>query len=597
MYGAGRLKHPPVWGNMTDMRSGIRATLLAAACCSITACASAPSQTWLYGGVFEEIRTAEDYSNFIAARYAGMSGQAAAAAGFYREGFDREPDDPAVLERAVFSTMIAGEIPEAIAVSAGADPQVSASSPTAQLALVVDDIVANRTRHALVRLRTGNLGAINADPAGFLAAWLTASEDSDAGLAVLNDLPARRQLAGEQACMKGLILLSAGRDDEALAAFEQAARLPLGAADFLMSLRARVLAAKGDKAGARKLVEMQIEEAGATSETDYVLRLIDSDAPVERPRIGARQGAAIAIYLSSAGGIARSSPELATLRQSLALHLDPALAPARLMLADALDEQDRTEDAIAVLAEIPADSGWAASARLQQAWLHDRLDRPVEALAAAEQALAASRRREIVIGAADLYRVNQNYPKAEALYSEIIKADMAANRADWRILFARATTREAAGRWKEAEADAFAALAAEPDRPELQNFLGYGWVNRGERVKEGMDLIRKAVAARPDQGYMLDSLGWAHYRLGEYEAAVENLERAAELSPSDPDIVDHLGDAYWRAGRQAEASYEWRRALELKPQPQRETVLREKLDRGLPPASAGNLAAAEQGRP
>lgn len=597
MYGAGRLKHPPVWGNMTGMRSGIRATLLAAACCSIAACASAPSQTWLYGGVFEEIRTAEDYSNFIAARYAGMSGQPAAAAGFYREGFDREPDDPAVLERAVFSTMIAGEIPAAIAVAAGADPQVSASSPTAQLALVVDDIVANRTRRALVRLRTGNLGAINADLAGFLTAWLTATEDSDAGLAVLNDLPARRQLAGEQACMRGLILLSAERDDEALAAFEQAARLPLGAADFLMSLRARVLAAKGDKAGARKLVEMQIEEAGATSETDYVLRLLDGDAPVERPRIGARQGAAIAIYLSSAGGIARSSAELATMRQSLALHLDPALAPARLMLAEALNEQDRTEDAIAVLAEIPGDSGWAASARLQQAWLHDRLDRPVEALAAAEQALAASRRREIVIGAADLYRVNQNYPKAEALYGEIVKADMAANRVDWRILFARATTREAAGKWKEAEADALAALAVEPDRPELQNFLGYGWVNRAERIKEGMDLIRKAVAARPDQGYMLDSLGWAHYRLGEYEAAVENLERAAELSPSDPDIIDHLGDAYWRAGRQAEASYEWRRALELKPQPQRETVLREKLDRGLPPASAGNLAAAEQGRP
>jgi len=582
---------------MPAMRSEIRNTLLAAACCTITACASSPGQTWLYGGVFEEIRTAEDYSSFIAARYAGMAGDPTAAAGFYREAFDRQPDDPVVLERAAFSTMIAGETAEAIAISVGADPQVSLASPTAQLALVIDDIASNRARRALLRLKTGNLGAINADLTGFLTAWLTAADDPDAGLAVLSELPPRRLLAGEQSCMKGLILLSAGRDDEALAAFEQAARLPLGSADFLLSLRARVLAANGDIQGARKLIEMQIEETGATSETDHVLKLLASGRAVERPRLDIRQGAAVAVYLSSAGGVARSSPELATMRQSLALHLDPSLAPARLLLADALNEQDRTDDAIAILDDIPADSGWAASARLQQAWFHDRLDRPVEALAAAEQALAASRRRDVLIGVADLYRVNRNYPRAEALYSEIIRADLEASRPDWRILFARASAREAAGKWKDAEADALAALAAEPDRPELQNFLGYGWVNRGERVKEGMDLIRKAVAARPDQGYMVDSLGWAHYRLGEYAAAVENLERAAELSPSDSDIVDHLGDAYWRVGRQAEASFEWRRALEMKPQPNREAALREKLDRGLPPLPAGNLAAAQQGRP
>ena len=114
----------------------------------------------------------------------------------------------------------------------------------------------------------------------------------------------------------------------------------------------------------------------------------------------------------------------------------------------------------------------------------------------------------------------------------------------------------------------------EPDRPEVQNFLGYGWVNRGEKVNEGMDLIRKAVAARPDQGYIVDSLGWAHFALGEYREAVETLERAAELSPSDPEIVDHLGDAYWRTGRETEAAFEWRRALELDPDVERETALR-----------------------
>ena len=581
---------------MLNMRSGFRNTLLVAACCGATACVSAPAPTWLYGGVFEEIQTAEEYSNFLAARYAGMAGEPAAAAGFYREAFNTQPDDPVLLERAVFSSMIAGQVGEAIAVSTGADPQASAGSPSAQLALVVDDIVSNRARRALLRLKTSGLGAINADLTGFLTAWLTAAEDPDAGLAVLDQLPPRRLLAGEQACMKGLILMSAGREDDALGAYEQAARLPLGSSNFLMSLRARVLAAK-DPAAARKLIEAQVEETGATPETDYVLHLLEAGKMVDPPRLTARQGAAVAVYLASAGGIARSSPELATMRQSLALHLDPSLAPARLMLADALNEQERTEDAIAVLGEIPQDSEWSASARLQQAWFYDRLERPVEALAAADQALAQSRRRDVLVGVADLYRINRNYLKAEGLYSEVIRADLDVKHPDWRVLFARASSREASGNWTGAEADALAALAVEPDRAEVQNFLGYGWVNRGEKVKEGMDLIRKAVASRPDQGYIVDSLGWAHFRLGEYEAAVENLERAAELSPSDSDIVDHLGDAYWRAGRHAEASFEWRRALELKPQPQRETALREKLDRGLPPAASGNLASAQQGTP
>lgn len=579
------------------MRSRIRNTLLAAACCAATSCVTPAPQPWFNGGVFEEIQNTEEYADYLTARYAGMAGEPAAAASFYRRSFDRQPDDPELLERAAFATLISGEMTEAIGISAGADPQVSSQSPTAQLALVVDDIASNRARRALVRLKTTNVGSINADVSGFLTAWLTAADNPDAGLAVLEQLPPRRLLAGEQACMKGLILLSAGRDQEALTAFDLAARFPLGSPDFLLSLRARLLAAKGDPAGARKLIETQTQETGATSETDYVLKLLEAGQAVEKPRLSVRQGAAVAVYLASAAGIARSSPELATMRHSMALHLDPDFAPARMMLADALNEQDRTTDAIAALRAVPDGSPWAASARLQEAWLYDRLEHPAEALAAADQAVTASRRRDVLIGAADLYRVNRNYPRADALYSEVLRADMAASRQDWRILFARASAREAAGNWKGAETDLLAAVAIEPDRPELQNFLGYGWVNRGEHVNEGMDLIRKAAASRPDQGYIIDSLGWAHFKLGQFNEAVENLERAAELSPSDGDVIDHLGDAYWRTGRGAEAAFEWRRALQLDSEPERQAALREKIDHGLPPVPAGNLAAAQQGRP
>ncbi len=550
--------------------------------------------------MFEELANAEEYANFLAARYAGMAGEPVAAAGFYRQSFERAPDDPVRLERAAMATLIAGGVEDAIALALGADPSVSAQSPAAQFALVVNDVATGKTKRAVSRLKSADIGALNADAAGFLAAWLIATDEADAGLAHLAQLPRRRLLAGEQLALQGLILMAAKRDDAALAAFEQAARLPVGASSYILFLRAQLLASKGDLAGARKLVEIEMADAGATSGTDYVLAAINSGKFVPRPQFTPQQGAAIAIYLASAGGVARSSAEIAVMRQAVSLHFDPDFAPARLMLADALDELGRSEDALLELRAIGAATPWGADARLRQAWVLDRADRPAEALDAAEQALAISRRRDILVGVADLYRINLSHKAAAALYSEVIAADTAAGTPDWRIYFARASARESQGDWKGAESDLVAALAFEPDRPELQNFLGYGWVSRGERVREGMELIRKAVAARPDQGHIVDSLGWAHYQLGEYGDAVQVLERAAELSPSDAEIVDHLGDAYWRSGRETEATFEWRRALGFSPDPEREASLNAKLARGLPPLSATALANATggaQGRP
>ncbi len=540
----------------------------------------------------DELRTQQEYADFIAARYAGMAGDTPAAAAYYRRAFGNAPTDASLLERATFATLASGDAREAIRIASEADPSVSASSPSAQLALIVDDIGAGRARTAMQRLKTASLGAINNDLTGFLIAWLTGSESADKGLAQLAAMTPRRQLAGEQATVQGLILMAAGRDDKAMEAFDQARRLPMASPDLVASIGARLMASRGDLAGAHKVILSSIEENGRGSATDFVLAAIEGGQPVARPKLSLRQGASVIIYLTSAAGIARTGPELAALRYSLALHLDPELAPARLRFADAFEQEGRLEDAIDVLREVNPNSPWRAEARMQEAWLLDKLDRPGEALVAADQALASSRRRDIVIGAADMNRFNGNHERAAKLYDEVIAADAAAGAPDWQVLFARASARSRAGEWKGAEADAVAALAIEPDRPELQNFLGYGWVDRGERVEEGMALIRKAAASRPDQGYIVDSLGWAYFRLGRYAEAVDNLERAAELAPTNPEIVDHLGDAYWRTGREAEARYQWAAALALKPgDPTSEQTLRNKLDKGLPAIPAASLAS------
>ena len=105
-------------------------------------------------------------------------------------------------------------------------------------------------------------------------------------------------------------------------------------------------------------------------------------------------------------------------------------------------------------------------------------------------------------------------------------------------------------------------------------------------------MIRRAVEQRPDDGYIVDSLGWAYFRLGNYDEAVKNLERAVELKPDDPTINDHLGDAYWKTGRTLEAQFQWSHARDLKPEPEDLAKIKQKLATGLPEetSSAANAA-------
>ena len=124
------------------------------------------------------------------------------------------------------------------------------------------------------------------------------------------------------------------------------------------------------------------------------------------------------------------------------------------------------------------------------------------------------------------------------------------------------------------------------------NYLGYSWIDQNRNLKQGLSLIEKAVRQKPDDGYIVDSLGWAHYRMGNYKEAVKHLERAVELRPEDPVLNDHLGDAYWRVRREREARFQWDQALTLKPEPEDADKIKKKLQKGLPvPAQARRRSA------
>jgi tetratricopeptide (TPR) repeat protein len=136
------------------------------------------------------------------------------------------------------------------------------------------------------------------------------------------------------------------------------------------------------------------------------------------------------------------------------------------------------------------------------------------------------------------------------------------------------------------------ALDLLPDQPNVLNYLGYSWIDQGVNLDDGMKMIKRAVEQRPDDGYIVDSLGWAYFRIGNYDDAMKNLERAVELRPEDPTINDHLGDAYWRVGRKLEAKFQWAHARDLKPEPDDLPKIEEKIANGLPDEPPGTAAAS-----
>ncbi|MBF9058919.1 tetratricopeptide repeat protein [Rhodobacterales bacterium HKCCSP123] len=227
---------------------------------------------------------------------------------------------------------------------------------------------------------------------------------------------------------------------------------------------------------------------------------------------------------------------------------DPQYIEAQLGRGEAYLEDDRGTAAVSTLRELAGAYGTFATV---QASLGDALRRTDQCDAAIEAYTAAL----------DLVDITQSRY--------------------WVLYFTRGICHEQMGDDVASEADFRQALVLNPEQPQVLNNLGYSLVERRRNLDEALGMIERAVALRPDSGYIVDSLGWVFYRLGRFEEAVAPMERAIELLPNDPIVNDHLGDVYWMVGRQREARFQWERALSFDPTEEDADRIRRKLDIGL----------------
>jgi tetratricopeptide (TPR) repeat protein len=311
------------------------------------------------------------------------------------------------------------------------------------------------------------------------------------------------------------------------------------------------------------------------------------DAP---PPFTFRQGAAQALLVPAVvlAGARQTEPALAYLR--MALHLDPELDEAWVMVGEVLSTEGDLDGARRAFLKPKAGSPHFTTARSRLAYALQEKGRTAEALEVARAAAAAApadSSLQTTYGA--LLIEQKRFDEAVAVFDRLIAAQ---GERDWRTWFLRGTAHERAGRWAQAERDLQRARTLSPEEPEVLNYLGYTWVDRGERLQEAFGMIERAVQLRPRSGAIVDSLGWAHYRLGRFPEAVKALERAAELEPGDPTINDHLGDAYWRVGRVVEAHFQWRRVLTLQPEPAVRAAAEAKLASPAGPDAVARAVAA-----
>jgi tetratricopeptide (TPR) repeat protein len=409
--------------------------------------------------------------------------------------------------------------------------------------------------------------------ARMLVVWTRAGQGASDNIAAdLAPLASIRPYGALFAYQQAMVLDYAGRREEAIGAYNIAAHgglwLPSGVARHV-DLLARM--GRRDEA----LALLASEAAAANPGLAAARASIEAGRAATMDRLTPARGAATALYGMSALFRQEHDPTNSLAALTLSLILDPDFDGARLALAQQQADAGHIGRARAILGEIDSASPYALNARILEAWIvHDAGDAETAISLARANALIGDIRARRAL--ADMYRGGGRFAEAEPLYTELI----AEQPQEWRLYFSRGAARERLGRWPEAQADLQRALELSPDQPDVLNYLGYMWVDRGEHLQEGLTMIRRAAELKPMSGAIIDSLGWAYFRLGDYAQALEWLEAAVRLEPADATLNDHLGDVYWRLGRRIEARFQWQRAMTLDPDDPE--MIRLKIENGLP---------------
>lgn len=409
---------------------------------------------------------------------------------------------------------------------------------------------------------------------------------------IIDDISGRAGFETFAAFHRTMMYLADGKNDDALAVLDGFEKTSGILTDRALLIKTALLQRMGRADEARTFFNANFS-VGSSPESAAILRNLNNNGLVVSGLPSTVSQAMSEIFFTLALFIQEQVDPSATLVYArIAEALNPQSAEIKLFVAGVLEELDQHKLALRVYEEIDANDPKYYTTQIAKARAMRRSDRVDDGIDVLNN--LASVYPDVPIAHAtlgDFLRRQERYDEALPAYNAAISMYEAQNNVRWQLYYARGITHERLETWSDADEDFRRALSLNPEQASVLNYLGYSLLERGEKLDEAMDMITKAVSIEPNSGYIVDSLGWGKFRLGQYEASVPDLERAAELMATDPIVNDHLGDAYWAVGRKNEARFQWRRALSFNPEEIEETRIKRKLEVGL------DQVLIEEGKP
>jgi tetratricopeptide (TPR) repeat protein len=532
--------------------------------------------------------------NFLAARHAGIERDAAAAAVYYRAALRGDPRNNELLSRAFLAVLANGDMDEAVRL-ADRVLQIDKNDRIARLVLGVGAIKKKQYAAARQQLAQSVRGPITDLAATLLSAWTQATPaESKAAVDGIEKLKGPDWYEIFKEMHAGLILDAAGQKKDAGKRLEHAYKLDATALRVVQSYGS-YLSRQGSNEEALKVYkafdEVLPRHPLITESIDAINAKRKLPTLVDSPQAGAAE----VLYGLGAALGRRGGEDLGLIYLQLSLYLVPSHPMALLSLADLYEAVKKPELAIKTYERVPTSTPLHRNAQIQRALDLDSMDRTDEAKADLQKLIAEnSSDLEAIMALGNIQRGRKQFSECVDSYSKGIDTIAKPDKSNWVIFYFRGICLERSKQWPKAEADLKKALELFPDQPHVLNYLGYSWIDQGTNLDDGMRMIQRAVDQRADDGYIVDSLGWAYYRIGKIEEAVKTLERAVELKPEDPTINDHLGDAYWRVGRVLEAKFQWSHSRDLKPEPEDLAKIEDKIKSGLPDDTSSPAADAAE---
>ncbi len=516
---------------------------------------------------------------YLAARYASFVHDYAAEASYFPQALAQDPKNLMLMEGAVAADVAVGDFKAAVPV-AQAFAATKAKSSIVNIVILADLLKRGAYDRAIAQLKQGDTVGPLVD--GLATAWAE---------------------------------LGAGRMSDALANFDRMAKSP-GLKDFSLYHKALAMASAGDFGGAAKIFQqgggaIQVSRRAIIAYAEILsqlgrdpeaLKLLDAKFGPEvdpgidplRARLNngetlpftvvrnARDGLAEVFYTVASALKSQADPAFTLIYARIAQYLRPDDAEATLLVAGLLESQRQYALALAAYSSVSrGDPAYyvAEQGRAQALYASGQVDAGITAM----QALAKSHPKliDVQIALGDLLRQQDRFDEAITAYTAAVGLISNPQPGDWVVYYMRGISYERAGKWDKAEQDLRMALTLNPNQPDVLNYLGYGLVERGSHLNEALGMLKRAVAGRPDDGYIVDSLAWVYYKIGQYAKALPLAERAVGLMPVDAVVTDHLGDILWAVGRHLEARFQWHRALSFNPSPEEAARIRLKLEKGL----------------